>query len=161
MSNETPIPAKPRIEAKSNDDYMEVEDSPHKVYIYDLDKELADIESDDETPIFLPDVEKHLSKIPKHLLQSGNELKPTSQNQLVLYSVPSSLTLPEQQDKVKKAIMEARKRVHQRQATLPTDFPGRYNSSESGGYNLRSSSYPQTNGTTGEGFEAMDIEEEL
>ena len=93
---------------------MQVEDTPHRVYIHDLAAELSDIESDEENPIFLQDIEKHLQKIPKHVL-TGPELRATKDNQLILYNVPSSLTVPEEQDRVKKSIVEARARIRDRQ----------------------------------------------
>ena len=66
-------PVKPKKQPKPlrvpDDDAMLVEDTPHRVYIHDLAAELNDIESDEDTPIFLPDIEKHLSKIPRHLLR--------------------------------------------------------------------------------------------
>ncbi|ORY00230.1 hypothetical protein BCR34DRAFT_494734 [Clohesyomyces aquaticus] len=97
------------------DDCMEVEETRHRVYIHDLAAELSDIESDEENPIFLSDIEKHLAKIPKHILM-GPEPKPTRDNALVLYNVPSSLTVPEEQDNVRKAIVEARARLRETQA---------------------------------------------
>ncbi|KAK8061433.1 hypothetical protein PG994_007799 [Apiospora phragmitis] len=48
-------------------DEMELDNSKHKVYIYDLDAELSDGgESDDGKLVFLPDIQKHLrqSRIP-------------------------------------------------------------------------------------------------
>jgi anthranilate phosphoribosyltransferase len=95
---------------------MQVEDTPHRVYISDLNAELSDIESDEENPIFLSDIEKHLSKIPRHVLL-GPEPKPTEKNQVVLYNVPTSLTVPEAQDNVRKAIVEARQRIREKQAS--------------------------------------------
>lgn len=102
--------------AKSqDDDWMQLEDTKDKVYIYDLDKELAELESDEENPIFIPDIEKHLTKIPKHVLMStGRELETTADNQLVLYSVPASLSVPEEKDSVRKAIIEARQRAEKK-----------------------------------------------
>lgn len=94
---------------------MEIEDTPHRVYIHDLAAELSDIESDEENPIFLSDIEKHLSKIPIHVLM-GPEPKATEYNQMVLYNVPSSLTVPEEKDGVRKAIVEARQRIRNKQA---------------------------------------------
>lgn len=94
---------------------MDIEDTPHRVYIHDLAAELSDIESDEENPIFLSDIEKHLSKIPKHVLL-GPEPKSTETNQLVLYNVPASLSVPEDQDGVRKAIVEARQRIREKQA---------------------------------------------
>ncbi|KAF2118264.1 hypothetical protein BDV96DRAFT_488627 [Lophiotrema nucula] len=97
-------------------DGMEVEDTPHRVYIHDLDAELSDIESDEDNPVFLVDIEKHLAKIPKHVL-AGPELKPTKDNALILYNVPSSLTVPEEQDRVRKAIVDARARIREKQGS--------------------------------------------
>lgn len=98
---------------------MQLEDTKDKVYIYDLDEELAELESDEETPIFLPDIEKHLTKIPKHVLVSnGKELERTAENQLVLYGVPASLSVPEDKDSVRKAIIEARHRAEQKSTSL-------------------------------------------
>lgn len=94
---------------------MQVEDTPHRVYIHDLAAELSDIESDEENPIFLSDIEKHLAKIPKHVLV-GPEPKATKDNQLVLYNVPTSLTVTPEKDSVRKAIVEARARLREQQA---------------------------------------------
>jgi hypothetical protein len=104
---------------------MQVEDSKHKVYIYDLDKELAEEESDEDRPIFLPDIEKHLNKIPKHIL-IGDEARAIANMQMVLYNVPSSLTVPQEQDNVRRAILESRQRTRDRQGIvgLPTDGIG-------------------------------------
>jgi hypothetical protein len=101
-------------------DSMEVEDTPHRVYIHDLAAELSDIESDEEKPIFLSDIEKHLSKIPQHVLL-GPEPKSNEYNQMVLYNVPTSLTVPEEQDNVRKAIVEARQRIRNKQANPVTE----------------------------------------
>jgi len=95
---------------------MQVEDTPNRIYIHDLAAELSDIESDEENPIFLADVEKHLSKIPKHVLM-GPEPKATRDNQLVLYNVPSSISVPQEEDNVRKAIVEARARMREKQAS--------------------------------------------
>ncbi|KAJ4355279.1 hypothetical protein N0V95_003034 [Ascochyta clinopodiicola] len=101
-------------------DAMLVEDTPHRVYIHDLAAELSDIEADDEHPVFLSDIEKHLSKIPRHVLL-GPPPKPTEHNQVVLYNVPASLTLPEEQDNVRKAIVEARQRIRDKQLSPVTE----------------------------------------
>lgn len=95
---------------------MQVEDTPNRVYIHDLAAELSDIESDEENPIFLADIEKHLSKIPKHVLM-GPEPKATRDNQLVLYNIPSSISVPQEEDNVRKAIVEARARMREKQAS--------------------------------------------
>ncbi|CAN9336479.1 unnamed protein product [Alternaria sp. RS040] len=114
-------PRKPRFpRAQEEETSMQVEDTPHRVYISDLSAELSDIESDEENPIFLSDIEKHLSKIPKYILL-GPEPKPTDKNQLVLYNVPASLTVPEAQDNVRKAIVEARQRIRDKQVNPVTE----------------------------------------
>jgi len=95
---------------------MQVEDTPNRVYIHDLAAELSDIESDEENPIFLGDIEKHLSKIPEYILK-GPELKATRNNQLVLYNVPSSISVSQEQENVRKAIVEARARMREKQAS--------------------------------------------
>ncbi|KAI4701557.1 hypothetical protein J4E81_003297 [Alternaria sp. BMP 2799] len=139
---------------------MEVEDTPHRVYISDLSAELSDLESDEETPIFLSDIEKHLSKIPQHILQ-GPEPKPTDKNQLVLYNVPSSLTVPEAQDNVRKAIVEARQRIRDKQVnpvTEPVDVDLGRDSSVVGGPRIMDA-IPQAMASPVEGDgDAMDID---
>lgn len=114
------------------DDSMQVEDTPHRVYIHDLAAELSDLESDEENPIFLSDIEKHIAKIPKHVLMGP---RPTQDNQIVLYNVPSSLTVPEEQDSVRKAIVEARARVRERQGQ-PAGEPERANRLDARGTDL-------------------------
>jgi hypothetical protein len=104
------------VNANDNDNaFMEVEDTKHKVYIYDLDKELAEAESDEDRPIFIPDIEKHLHKIPKHIL-IGDDAKAMANMQMVVYNVPTSLTVPKEQDSVRRAIIESRQRARERQA---------------------------------------------
>lgn len=101
-----------------NDDIMQLDDSKHKVYIYDLDAELSDSESsDDGRLVFLPDIQKHLreTRIPPSILANSEGELAGMNNQLVLYNVPSSLTVPEEQDSVRKAIIEARARARVRQ----------------------------------------------
>jgi hypothetical protein len=96
---------------------MQLDDSKHKVYIYDLDAELSDSgESDDGKLVFLPDIKKHLreSRIPPSVL-ANSEGELAGNNQLVLYNIPSSLTIPEEQDSVRKAIIETRARSRAKQ----------------------------------------------
>ncbi|KIW00969.1 uncharacterized protein PV09_07491 [Verruconis gallopava] len=108
-----------------DNDQMALDDTKHKVYIYDLDAELAsDTESDTESkPIFIPDIEKHLNKLPKVVLV-GDEAHEAAKNmQMVLYTVPTSLTIPEENDSVRKAILESRQRMRDRQALRVPDMP--------------------------------------
>lgn len=96
---------------------MHLDDTKHKVYIYDLDAELSESESsDDGRLVFLPNIEKHLreSRIPASIL-ANSEGELAGNNQLVLYNIPSSLTIPEEQDNVRKAIIETRARAREKQ----------------------------------------------
>ncbi|KAF1932308.1 uncharacterized protein M421DRAFT_1953 [Didymella exigua CBS 183.55] len=101
---------------RASDDAMLVEDTPHRVYIHDLAAELSDTDSDSDRPVFLSDIEKHLSKMPRHVLLPRPPA-PTEHNQMVLYNVPASLTLPADQDSVRKAIVDARQRIREKQAS--------------------------------------------
>lgn len=105
-------PRQPRDE-----DVMDMDNSKHKVYIYDLDAELSDSESDDGKLVFLPDIEKHLreSRIPPSILANNDGELAGMNNQLVLYNIPNSLTVPEEQDSVRKAIIETRARARAKQ----------------------------------------------
>jgi len=110
-------PSKSKASTQTHsDDTMQLDNTKHKVYIYDLDAELSDTESDDGKLVFLPDIEKHLreTRIPPSILaNSDGELAGNSQ--LVLYTVPSSLTVPEEEDSVRRAIIEARARARVKQ----------------------------------------------
>lgn len=97
-------------------DNMMLDNSKHKVYIYNLDDELSS-ESEDESGklVFLSDIEKHLraNRIPQHVLpNTDGEL---AGMQLVLYREPTSLTVPEEQDNVRRAVVEARERLREQQ----------------------------------------------
>ena len=91
---------------------MQLDDTKDKVYILNLDEQIAEIE-DEERMVFLPDIEKKLGKIPHYLLTG--DLRPTAENQMVVYGVPASLSVPEEQDNVRKAIIESRARAREKQ----------------------------------------------
>lgn len=110
-------PSKPLPTAQDQDvDLMQVDDSKFRVWVHNLDDELSDSESDDGKLVFLPDIEKHLreSRIPASIL-ANSEGELAGNKQLVLYSVPSSLTVPKERDSVRKAVIEARARVRAKQ----------------------------------------------
>lgn len=121
-----PTPSIPNVAPSSSssarerpvpNDAMQLDDSKHKVYIYNIDDELSsDSETDDPGKlVFLPDIEKHLraNRIPPAVLaNSEGEL---AGMQLVLYSDPKSLTVPEDKDSVRKAIIESRHRTREQQ----------------------------------------------
>ncbi|KAK7914394.1 hypothetical protein PG985_012097 [Apiospora marii] len=79
-------------------DEMELDNSKHKVYIYDLDAELSDSGEVASPPSILANKDGELAGM-----------------QMVLYSEPSSLTVPEEHDSVRKAIIESRARLRQQQ----------------------------------------------
>ncbi|OIW24003.1 hypothetical protein CONLIGDRAFT_657539 [Coniochaeta ligniaria NRRL 30616] len=119
-------PRAPQPSSSLDDEPMHIDDTKHKVYIYNIDDELSsesEPESSDEQQrrvVFLPDLEKHLranriGRIPPQLLMGDPEIHDAAAKQLVLYQVPSSITVPEEQDSVRKAIIEARARVRERQ----------------------------------------------
>lgn len=96
---------------------MHLDDSKYKVYIYNIDDELSsdDDSADDGRLVFLPDIEKHLKETripPQVLANSDGEL---AGMQMVLYSDPKSLSVPEDRDSVRKAILESRRRLRERQ----------------------------------------------
>ncbi|KAK9437648.1 hypothetical protein VB005_08644 [Metarhizium brunneum] len=97
-------------------EHMELDDSKHKVYIYNLDDELSSESEDEEGKlVFLPDIEKHLreTRIPKHVLANNDgEL---AGMQLVLYKDPTSLSVPQEEDSVRRAVLEARQRMREKQ----------------------------------------------
>lgn len=131
---------------------MQLDNTKYKVYIHNIDDELSasDSESDDGKLIFLPDIEKRIRnmRIPRSVLADGNgELAGISigrevtgsgfgtdrDRQLVLYSVPSSLTLPEEKDSVRKAIIETRARAREVSARMEADAQTEADTSGSGG----------------------------
>jgi len=117
------------IPAQLDDDFMQVEDTPQKIYIHNLEDELAEVgdnstlNSDSEQLVFLPDIERHLNNLSKRTLMGqlrsdddiANRTTGSAENALVLYGVPTSLTVPVERDNVRKAILESRARARERQ----------------------------------------------
>lgn len=95
------------------DDSMQLDDTKDRIYIHNLDEELSEIQSDEEKLVFLPDIEKKLSEIPKSVLLG--ESRPSVKNEMILYGVPTSLSIPKEQDNVRKAIIESRARAREKQ----------------------------------------------
>lgn len=92
---------------------MQVDETKDKVYIYDLDRELSDIESEEERLIFLPDIDKKLGKIPKSVLAPRDSS--VTGSEMIIYNIPSSLSVPPEHDNVRKAIIESRARAREKQ----------------------------------------------
>ncbi|KAK7430230.1 hypothetical protein QQZ08_003205 [Neonectria magnoliae] len=98
------------------DDTMQLDNTKHKVYIYNIDDELSsDSESEEGKLVFLPDIEKHLraTRIPPSILARKDA--DSEGMEVVLYSDPKSITVPEDKDSVRKAIVESRRRVREQQ----------------------------------------------
>ncbi|KAI0873850.1 hypothetical protein GGS24DRAFT_501436 [Hypoxylon argillaceum] len=131
-----PTQSSPSPAATPASDSMQLDNTKHKVYIYDLDAELSSADETSEegecpsspgSPtsgrgrlVVMPDFKKHLrrARIPPAVFANGDgELAGHNINdmQMVLYSEPTSLTVPREQDSVRKAIIEARARARQRQ----------------------------------------------
>lgn len=113
---------KPSSPTQHQDTYsMEVEDTPHRIYINDLDDELAD-DAEPSTParpIFMPDIEKHLLGVPMAVFKPSGEEEAARRErekamQMVVYGVPTSLSVSEEEDNVRRAIEDARRRVRQK-----------------------------------------------
>lgn len=88
---------------------MLLDDTKDKVYIHDLDKEIEDLETEERDVAFLPEIEKRLTAIPKSVLRNT---KPVS-NELVLYRLPTSLTVSEDKDSVRKAVADSRRHAQE------------------------------------------------
>lgn len=86
---------------------MLLDDTDTTTYIHDLGHEVAQAENE-EFWVSLSPVADKLMRVPKAVLGSGP--KPQG-NELVLYQEPTSLTVPIQQDNVRKAIVEYRERA--------------------------------------------------
>lgn len=104
---------------------MQLDDTKYKVYIYNLDDELSDTDSEPSSPgegrlVFLPDIEKHLraNRIPVPRPIIPNRDGELAGMQMVLYQPdgPKSISVPEEQDSVRRAIVAARERVREKQA---------------------------------------------
>jgi hypothetical protein len=111
-----PVSARPQLQAAvtsipPTEEHMQLDDTKHRVYIHNLDDELSDIESDEEKLVFLPDIEKKFNTIPRHILVGD---KKDTHQELVLYNLPPSLSVPVEQDNVRKAILEARERAKEK-----------------------------------------------
>ncbi|GAB1310994.1 Transcription factor TFIIIC triple barrel domain-containing protein [Madurella fahalii] len=111
---------------EDDDSQMRLDDTKYKVYIYNLDDELSesDAESESGKLLFLPDIEKHLrtSRIPPLILEKPQNA--AAGRELVLYSVPSSISVPAEKDSVRRAIIEARARAREKQAAEKEVVPG-------------------------------------
>lgn len=120
LGEDNSVPISARAKHPYQPDTMLLDDTQHTTYIHNLDQELAEV----DTPglVFAPFAEKVLS-VPHSVLYT----KPSG-TELVLYTEPTSLTVPQDKDHVRKAILESRARARERtaqasepQLKVPTD----------------------------------------
>jgi hypothetical protein len=109
---------------------MLLDDTKTRIFIPDLDSEIAEIEAqeqrDKEGKIeFLPDIERKLNRLSKRVLRDQDDLVADETNQLILYRVPTALSIPAEQDSVRRAIIESRARAREKAAAKPDPPPAR------------------------------------
>lgn len=90
----------------SQHDAMLLDDTKHTTYVHNLDHELAEPDPPEEGLVILPLAAKMMSVPESILLNSSSKGK-----ELVLYTEPTSLTVPKDKDTVRKAILESRARA--------------------------------------------------
>ncbi|PBP20429.1 hypothetical protein BUE80_DR008782 [Diplocarpon rosae] len=153
-------PLEPRSPLRcSDDDVMQLDNTKHKVYIYDLDAELSDSgESDDGKLVFLPDIKKHLreTRIPPMILANNQGELAGMNNQLVLYNIPSSLSVPEEKDSVRKAVIETRARARALQEQKLQGNAQHVDTDVSKSLMEGTDSFGSAHGFSNPGLEAMD-----
>ena len=120
-----PIVAQPAQDAPQlvqDEDDMAVDETKHRVYISNLEKEIAEIEAAEEAAkktIFMPDVAKRLhdQRIPHSIYANKDgDIGGINRDQaLVLYDLPKSLTVDESKDSVRRAFIDARHRAQEKQ----------------------------------------------
>ncbi|KHJ35998.1 hypothetical protein EV44_g6269 [Erysiphe necator] len=101
----------------SNSDLMQIEDTKNKVFIHDLEAEILEVQSEEAKFIIHPEIEKHLRdcRFSPQIITSFSSSH--EDKQLVLYNDPSSITIPEEFDSVKRIIIETRSRIREKQDT--------------------------------------------
>ena len=91
---------------------MQLDETRDRVYIHNLDDELSDEPPDEPRIVFLPDIEKRMSDMP-HRLLSADQSHNAAGKEMILYGVPTSLSVTEENDSVRRAILESRARARQ------------------------------------------------
>ncbi|KAJ9661802.1 hypothetical protein H2198_001767 [Neophaeococcomyces mojaviensis] len=101
------------------DDYMPVDETSDRVWVHDLDAEIREIEAEEaknKNGIQISEAGKEYSKLPEHILRQSLKVEdPAKSLQMVLYRDPISISVPQEEDAVRKAILEARRRMRERQ----------------------------------------------
>lgn len=109
-----------RHDVAANDDMMPVDDTANRIWVNDLNAEIAEIEAAEaQERLLLSEAGKEYSKIPEHLLRKNPNAftdSAAANMQVILYRDPISISVPEEEDAVRKTITEARQRMRERQA---------------------------------------------
>ncbi|KAL3455548.1 hypothetical protein BJX64DRAFT_281999 [Aspergillus heterothallicus] len=103
----------PRPNPKLNgfEDAMMLDDTKHTVYIHDLERELEETEILPDGLTILPGLSDRLSM--SNMLVANT--KPHC-NEVVLYREPESLSVPKENDQVRRALIETRERARRGQS---------------------------------------------
>jgi len=105
--------------SRDEDDYMPVDETADRVWVHDLDAEIREIEAEEarnNNGIQISEAGKGYSKLPEHVLrQSPTVEDPAKSLQMILYRDPVSISVPQEEDAVRKAIIEARRRMREKQ----------------------------------------------
>lgn len=97
---------------------MTVDETADRVFVRDLDSEIAEIEAEEarvSQGIELSQAAEEYSKIPDHVL-NRNKVRHEPEMQLILYRDPISITVSEENDAVRRAVIAARQRMRDKQA---------------------------------------------
>ncbi|KAJ5127514.1 hypothetical protein N7448_008293 [Penicillium atrosanguineum] len=113
----------PYRHSPSQHDVMLLDDTKHTTYIHSLDQELAEPDLPDEGLVILPLAARMMS-VPKSILSNSSP----KGKEMVLYTEPTSLTVPKDKDTVRKAILESRARAraeikHLSSQSIDVDLP--------------------------------------
>lgn len=106
----------------NEDDFMPVDETPDRVWVHDLDAEVAEIEAEEarqkyDNGIRFAGQTKDYIKLPDHLLRPNTAANdPAANMQMILYRDPISISVPEEDDAVRKTILDARRRVREKLA---------------------------------------------
>lgn len=112
------------VRGSSDGGMMSIDDTTDRIWVHDLDAEIAEIEAEEarhKNEIQLNNAaDQEIGKIPQHLLR-GNATHNDAQSnmQMILYRDPISISVPEEHDAVRKTIIEARRRMREKQAEGP------------------------------------------
>lgn len=96
----------PYRRSPSQHDVMLLDDTKHTTYIHSLDQELAEPDPPNEGLVISPLAARMMS-MPKSILFNSS----SKGKEMVLYTEPTSLTVPRDKDTVRKAILESRARA--------------------------------------------------